>query len=633
MSVGFDQAILRLPMNNCPREVTLYQATKQLSKEKKMIPKKFHILVKISSRLSAGIIFVTVTTGLIGFMALTSMSEINERINDMYTQELVPLEALDDAKSGLYRIRGDVLEHILSEKLSTKKQLSSEIDEQNDRIKQQITNYRATFLSDEEEALVQNFERFFDQYLTSIRTSILPMSEAGDAQSLEKAEAVARGDALVLFRTARQAMNELMDYSLERAKRRVDFSAEEYESLIWEFLTVAGIVVLICVGGGLLLIRSIVMPVKKITQAMENLSQGNNQTEVPARDREDEIGVMAQALQVFKESLLRMDEMREEQAQLEQKAQEEAQKAAEERAENQRMEAERIAEEKQAAEERTKLVAQLIEDFDQEVSNVLSLVDNAATELQNTAESMTSAARQTSTQTTTAASGAEQATGNVQTMAAAAEELAASVREISQRVQESTQAATNAVSESEEATVTMNELAIAAQKIGDVVNLINDIADQTNLLALNATIEAARAGEAGKGFAVVASEVKNLASQTANATDEITQQIASMQLATGKSVDAITEITSKINSINEIGIGIASAVEEQTSATAEVSRGAQQAAQGTNNVSSNLVSVQEAAESTGAAASQVLTASQALTDYAAGLRGEIEKFFTGIKAT
>ncbi len=78
-------------------------------------------------------------------------------------------------------------------------------------------------------------------------------------------------------------------------------------------------------------------------------------------------------------------------------------------------------------------------------------------------------------------------------------------------------------------------LALAAQKIGDVVKLISEIAAQTNLLALNATIEAARAGEAGRGFAVVASEVKAQASQTSKATDEISSQVGAIQSANPRS--------------------------------------------------------------------------------------------------
>ncbi len=410
------------------------------------------------------------------------------------------------------------------------------------------------------------------------------------------------------------------------------------------------------------IVQGIVTPVRSMTEAMGRLADGDKSVEIPAQDRQDEIGEMAAAVQVFKDNAIRMEEMAKEQAEADRRAAEEKEKAEEEkrRAEAERLEAERQAEEekreaeqkagqekraaeqraeeeKRAAEQRAEeekraAMQALADDFERSVKGVVEAVSASATQMQSTAQSMTATAEESSRQSTAVATASEQASSNVQTVATAAEELSTSIAEISNQVAQSAKIAEEAVREAERTNSTVQGLAEAAGKIGDVVGLINDIAGQTNLLALNATIEAARAGEAGKGFAVVASEVKNLANQTAKATNEISGQIGDIQAATEGAVGAIQGIGATIAKINEIASSIASAVEEQGAATSEISRNVQEAAKGTQEVTDNITGVTEAAAETGSAAKQVLDAAGELTEQSSTLRDQVESFLTQIRA-
>jgi methyl-accepting chemotaxis protein len=349
--------------------------------------------------------------------------------------------------------------------------------------------------------------------------------------------------------------------------------------------------------------RSIVPPVKRITDVMGRLAKHDLGAEVTGTERRDEIGAMAQAVQVFKENMIETDRLTETQK------------------------VEQIAKEA-----RTKKVNALTAAFDASISTVVQSVSAQATQMESSAQSLSVTAEEATKKSGAVAAASEEASSNVQTVASAAEELSASVAEISRQVSQSTKIAASAVSEADKANQMIQGLAQASQKIGEVVALITDIANQTNLLALNATIEAARAGEAGKGFAVVAAEVKNLATQTARATEEIGAQINGVQGATQSAVQAIQAIGKTIGEINSISATIAAAVEEQSAATKEIARNVEQAATGTQEVSANIGGVGQAANDTGTAASQVLASARDLSKQSDSLKSVVTKFLVDVKA-
>ncbi len=310
---------------------------------------------------------------------------------------------------------------------------------------------------------------------------------------------------------------------------------------------------------------TIARPARDIVKTMKALVEERLETSVRHMDRTDEIGEMAQALEMWKQHLQRRREV---QAQ--------------------------IDVEKQNKEKRDEKVKQLTIAFNRDISGTIDTVVKAVTEMHDISQSMTGVADRTSAQADTVAAAAANASTNVETVAAAAEELSESISEISRQVTHASKIAGDAVAEARSANALIAGLMEDAQKIGDVVNLINDIASQTNLLALNATIEAARAGDAGKGFAVVAGEVKTLANQTAKATGDISFQINGVQAATNRAVTAITGITRIIGEINEISSGIAAAVQQQGAATEEIARNVQQASEGTRDVTQTVADVNAA---------------------------------------
>jgi methyl-accepting chemotaxis protein len=405
--------------------------------------------------------------------------------------------------------------------------------------------------------------------------------------------------------TARNTLTaEVVELTLTELKDETHALRDEtlWETIIYTSATVLIFIVVIAISR--LVGKAVRRLLGELTQVMQKIANGQLTVAVTNRDRADEIGAMAQTVEVFKQNAIAIHSM----------------------------ERERSEQKDRTAAEKQNTLNQLADAFEAEILRVINTVSTAASQLQQNANIMNSTAAETDRQSKLVQGASEQAIGNVRTVADAAEELSKSIDEIGQQVSAATKVTTSAVSQVATTTSMVEKLVAVVHRIGEIINLINAIASQTNLLALNATIEAARAGEAGRGFAVVASEVKNLASQTAKATDEIASHIGAVQSGTNDVVNAIQAISGTIDEINNISATIAAAVTEQNATTAEIARNAEQAAGGSREVSGNIRSVSRAAADTGRVATDMVKAAVDLTQQAAALRVGADAFIARVRA-
>ena len=417
-------------------------------------------------------------------------------------------------------------------------------------------------------------------------------------------------------------------------------AASDLQTRALQSLSVYGallvLAIAIAIGGLILVVKRVTGPIRQLRRSMTELAGGNIHAPIPFLDQRDEIGSMADAVEVFRLAAIDKRQLEEDAERTRQQA-EFTRLADHERAESNAAERlrhataglalglGRMAKSDLSSEINEPFSAEfepLRRDFNAALSQLAETlktvaagsveIDAGAHEIREATDQLANRTGEQAASIEETAATLEQLSNTVRENAKRAETIGATVARARNGAQTSSAIVHNAVN-------AMQAIEKSSDQIVDIIGIIDEIAFQTNLLALNAGIEAARAGEAGRGFAVVAQEVRELALRSASAAKEIKDLI-------GKSRQ---QVKAGVSLVDDTGVALQSiATDVQTVADqiiAMVAAASEQAV-GLQEISQTVQTMDQATQRNAAMVEEQNAATETLVQAADGLRDLIAQF-------
>ncbi len=398
---------------------------------------------------------------------------------------------------------------------------------------------------------------------------------------------------------------DVRDVAISRAKATAASAADRASGDL-ELTLQAMIASLLIVFLGILLFRNrVIGPLAALTPVVEAMAQSRFDVPIPRHERQDEIGRLAAALEVFKET-------------------------AEARS---RLERDAARAGVTADRERKAFIDFLAGTLEQTVIGLVGSVTQSAASVNGTALTVSDVAAQTAGDAEQSRRATERAAALVDEVARAAATMSELLAQTSRHVERSMDIADRAAQEAVSTDAVIANLVDAAARIDRAIDLISQIASQTNLLALNATIEAARAGEAGRGFAVVASEVKALAAQSAHAAQEIAGQIDAIQDSADRAAEALGRIGRTVGDINDTARLVRATVGQQNEAIRHVVANVAEASESSRFVLGRIGQLSDVSQTAEGSATELSSAAGDLARMATELQNTVGRFLSELRAS
>jgi len=537
---------------------------------KKYLNFKKYKSLKISAKVILGFSLVILLVIIVGSIAFLGLTKINASMQSMYSNNLLPIRYLGEARRELLTIRGDVFKYIGTNDSADYEEIEKSITTSFKALKESMKKYKEIDLTDKEKKETKKIEDYITYYEKDILTAMSNQKsgETGLAGLVIE-------NAGINLDMADTILNNLVNTNTETAEKEELLSKVTYTQISVFILALLLVCITVSIIVTIIVTRAIKTPITKSLSLANSIASGDLTSRIDYKSN-DEIGKLIQSLNETAGSL------------------------------------QNIIREILNSSEAVSSASQQLSEAMEQTNTSMQEITNGIIHIAESNESNTAAIEQISATINDISDKAIATAESSKHAAETGKEVKASAERGGELVLNVSNSINTIKVASDEVSNIMLELEKSAYEINQAVELITSISEQTNLLSLNAAIEAARAGEQGRGFAVVAGEVRTLADQSKEATKRIGHMVKVIQKncaeAREKTINSDKLIKNSYTAATESSNYIMNIIEKVSNIVVQINEIADSAVQQslmTKEISNSIDSMAENVESQASSSEQI----------------------------
>ncbi|MCX6270900.1 MAG: methyl-accepting chemotaxis protein [Bacteroidetes bacterium] len=551
-----------------------------------------------------------------GFLYLKiKMSLISNDLVYLYEHPFVVRQEIDKANIGIISMHRSMKDVVLSSNPGEIDLAERIVNENERKVYSALALVRERYLGENSD--IDSVEACLTTW-RPIREEVISLSRAGEK---EQAAAITKGKGAIRVALLGRLLGKVSFFATVKAgSLKEEAIAHNNSAEATMYVVMLGIIILTLVIG-ILVTRSIVMPVTRLTTLSRSMAQGilDQQIEVKSHD---EIGALAESFMILQTSML-----------------EKVTQAREIAEGNLVVRVELLSEKDQMGMAFRTMVDRLRQQI-KEIGDGINVLATATSEITASISQLAATSSETATSVAQASATVEEVKQTAEVASYKAKEVSDnSVKSVTiskegNRAVENTITGMNRIQQQMDLIAnTVVSLSEQNQAIGEIVSTVNELAEQSNLLAVNAAIEAAKAGEQGKGFTVVAREIKNLAIRSKEATAEVNsilrdvrKQINSAVLATEEGNKVVSDGIRLTRISGESLQSLTTSFNEAVNSAIQIAASSQQQVEGMNQVAQAMENIRESTLQASASTNQTFESVKELQQLGEQLKNMIDQY-------